>query len=272
MEFNTDPNFDIHDFKQDPLLFTEEGIDKYCPGGFHPVSIGDKFHEGRYTVHHKLGFAEREQEIDEQTRDEIQEFPEQPQPEAPEGALDLPENHEQQLPAQDEITDSPNLYDDPPQDLLDLDLAQSPQQALPEAPTGTSEPLVSHEPQQPRVSEVCQSTEKTQSEDETRTSDLFDHRDEYQPASPGIPTNFEQVQLEVLEGAPDVTDNQGEQQPEVSDIPESFKRSELETAEDAVVSSEGSQQQEPRTRKRLRSRLGGLLNYGWRPWKRRRNS
>lgn len=217
-----------------------------------------------------LDAAESEQEIDEQTRDAIQEVPEQPQPGAPEGVLDLPENHEQQLPVQDEITDSPNRYDDPPQDLSDL--AQSPQQAQPEAPTGTSEPLVSHEPQQPRVSEVCQSTEKTQSEDETRTSDLFDHRDEYQPASPGIPTNFEQDQLEVLNRAPDVTDNQGEQQPEVSDIPESSKRSELETAEDAVVSSEGSQQQEPRTRKRLRSRLGGLLNYGWRPWKRRRNS
>lgn len=200
--------------------------------------------------------AESEQEIDEQTRDEIQEVPQQPQPEAPEGALDLPENHEQQPPAQDEITDSPNRYDDPPQDLSDL--AQSPQQAQPEAPTWTSEPLVSHELQHPQVLEVSQSTEKPQSEDETQTSDLFDHRDEYQPASPGIPTNLEQDQLEVLDEAPDV--------------PDSSKQSELETSEDAVVSSEGSQQQEPGTRKRLRSRLGGLLNYGWRPWKRRRNS
>lgn len=58
MEFNTDLNFDLHDFKNDPLLLTEEGIDRYCPGGFHPVSIGDKFHDGWYTVQHKLGFGE----------------------------------------------------------------------------------------------------------------------------------------------------------------------------------------------------------------------
>lgn len=58
MEFNTDHNFDINDFKHDSLLFTEEGINRYCPGVLHPVSIGDKFHGRRYTVHHKLGFGE----------------------------------------------------------------------------------------------------------------------------------------------------------------------------------------------------------------------
>ncbi|KAK4870999.1 hypothetical protein LT330_000236 [Penicillium expansum] len=58
MEINADPKFDINDFKYDPLLFTEEGIHRYRPGGFHPVSLGDKFHDGQYTVYHKLGFGE----------------------------------------------------------------------------------------------------------------------------------------------------------------------------------------------------------------------
>ncbi|CAG8892045.1 unnamed protein product [Penicillium egyptiacum] len=51
-------NVDITDLKDNPLLFTEEGIHRYCRGGFHPVSLGDKFHNGQYTVHHKLGFGE----------------------------------------------------------------------------------------------------------------------------------------------------------------------------------------------------------------------
>ncbi|CAG8060736.1 unnamed protein product [Penicillium nalgiovense] len=57
MEINTDPN-DITEFKDNPLLFTEEGIHRYRRGGFHPVSLGDEFNNGRYTVHHKLGFGE----------------------------------------------------------------------------------------------------------------------------------------------------------------------------------------------------------------------
>lgn len=219
-----------------------------------------------------LDAAESEQELDEQTRPaiyKILEVPEQPQPEDPEGALDLPGNHEQQLPAQDETKNLPNRYDDQPQGLSDL--SQSTQQAQPGAPTGTSEPLVNREPQQPQMSEVCESTETSQSEAHIGILDMY-HRIEYQLTSPRIPTNLEQDQPEVLDVAPDVPDNQGEQQPEVSDIPESSKRSELETTEDAAASSESSQQQEPGSRKRLRSRLEGLLNHGWMPWKRRRNS
>lgn len=218
-----------------------------------------------------LDAAESEQELDEQTRRAIcgiQEVPEQPQPETLDGAFYLPGNHEQQLPAQDETTNSPDQYNDQPQDLSDL--SQSPQQEKPEAPAGKSEPLVSHELQQPQVSEVCQSTKKSQSEAQTGTFDMY-HRIEYQLTSPRMPTNLEQDQPEVLDGAPDVPDNQREQQPELSDIPESSKPSELETTEEAAVSSRSSPQQEPGSRKRPRSRLGGLLNYGWRPWKRRRN-
>ncbi|KAF9065589.1 kinase-like domain-containing protein [Rhodocollybia butyracea] len=32
-----------------------ESIGGYCPGGYHPVHIGDKFHNGRYSVVNKLG-------------------------------------------------------------------------------------------------------------------------------------------------------------------------------------------------------------------------
>jgi hypothetical protein len=31
-----------------------ENIRKYCPGGYHPVRLGDKFND-RYIVEHKLG-------------------------------------------------------------------------------------------------------------------------------------------------------------------------------------------------------------------------
>ncbi|OQD71650.1 hypothetical protein PENPOL_c001G02047 [Penicillium polonicum] len=178
--------------------------------------------------------AKGEQELDEKIRraiNEIQGIPEQPQPGAPEGALDLPEIHDQQQPAQDIITNSPGRHDDQPQDLSDPRSLQSPRQVQPETPAGASEQLVNHELQQPQVSEVCQSTDKSQSDTQIETLDL-----------------------------------------EVSDIPESSVQSELETTEDAAASSEDSQQQEPGSRKRLRSRLGGLLNQGWKPWKKRRNS
>lgn len=29
----------------------------YQPGGFHPTSLEDSFHEGQYVVKHKLGFG-----------------------------------------------------------------------------------------------------------------------------------------------------------------------------------------------------------------------
>lgn len=41
------------------LLFDyHENIYGYRPGGWHPVSLGDNFHDGRYTVHHKLGYGD----------------------------------------------------------------------------------------------------------------------------------------------------------------------------------------------------------------------
>lgn len=121
------------------------------------------------------------------------------------------------------------------------------------------------------MSEVSQSTEKSQSEAQTGALSLY-HRNEYQLASVIIPTNLEQDRPDVLDGAPDVPENQREQQPELSYIPESSKQSEIKATEDAATSSESSQQKEPRSLKRFRSRLGGLLNHGWRPWKRRRSS
>ncbi|KNE61093.1 CMGC/SRPK protein kinase [Allomyces macrogynus ATCC 38327] len=35
----------------------EEDAQDYCPGGYHPVNIGDKFKDGRYTVLRKLGWG-----------------------------------------------------------------------------------------------------------------------------------------------------------------------------------------------------------------------
>jgi serine/threonine protein kinase len=34
-----------------------ERLDYYVPGGYHPVQIGDEFHNGRYVIVHKLGFG-----------------------------------------------------------------------------------------------------------------------------------------------------------------------------------------------------------------------
>ena len=39
------------------LVYEQENYMRYCPGGFHPVSIGDEFCAGRYAIHHKLGFG-----------------------------------------------------------------------------------------------------------------------------------------------------------------------------------------------------------------------
>lgn len=39
------------------LLYNQEDISKYNPGGFHPVCLGDTFKDGRYQVHHKLGWG-----------------------------------------------------------------------------------------------------------------------------------------------------------------------------------------------------------------------
>ncbi|WEW59325.1 serine/threonine protein kinase [Emydomyces testavorans] len=39
------------------LIYTEERFSRYRPGGYHPVCLGDTFKNGRYKVHHKLGFG-----------------------------------------------------------------------------------------------------------------------------------------------------------------------------------------------------------------------
>ena len=40
-----------------PRLDNVEDIEKYKPGGFHPVHLGDTLRLGRYTIEHKLGFG-----------------------------------------------------------------------------------------------------------------------------------------------------------------------------------------------------------------------
>ena len=39
------------------LLYNQEDMSKYRPGGFHPVRLGDTFKDGRYKIHHKLGWG-----------------------------------------------------------------------------------------------------------------------------------------------------------------------------------------------------------------------
>ena len=34
-----------------------ENLEAYCPGGYHPISIGDQYNDGRYEVVHKLGYG-----------------------------------------------------------------------------------------------------------------------------------------------------------------------------------------------------------------------
>jgi hypothetical protein len=52
------PVMDVFDIYQPSnLLFTQEPVSKYRPGGFHPVRLGDTFKGGRYTIHHKLGWG-----------------------------------------------------------------------------------------------------------------------------------------------------------------------------------------------------------------------
>ncbi|KAJ5486731.1 hypothetical protein N7530_001031, partial [Penicillium desertorum] len=286
--------------------------------------------------------TQREQELlnsSEQPHPEItavQEASERPQLENPEGASGLPGNYEQQqLPDQDEVTNSPDEQGHQPQDLSHV--SQRPRQVQPEAPAGSSEPLSNDELQQSQVLEVSRSSaaETAQSEAQTGTLDMSSDTRGHRPVSPNISKNLEQGQLEAADEASDLLHNQEEPQPEASDacqgsnkaqsevqtgaldmssdtrghrpaspdisknlgqeqleaadetpgllqsqgepqpeseIPESPKQSQLGTMEDAAESSEGSQPQEPGGRKRLRSRLEGLLNHGWRPWKRRRNS
>lgn len=48
---------DLSLFCQNNLLYTQESLSKYQPGGYHPVNLGDTFDNGRYKIHHKLGWG-----------------------------------------------------------------------------------------------------------------------------------------------------------------------------------------------------------------------
>lgn len=39
------------------LLFKEENVLNYRPGGFHPVILGDALKDRRYKIYHKLGYG-----------------------------------------------------------------------------------------------------------------------------------------------------------------------------------------------------------------------
>ena len=48
---------DLSVYEQNNLLYSQEKLSKYRPGGYHPVSLGDTFKDGRYEIHHKLGWG-----------------------------------------------------------------------------------------------------------------------------------------------------------------------------------------------------------------------
>lgn len=48
---------ELSEFRQSNLLYTQESLSKYQPGGYHPVSLGDTFKDERYEIHHKLGWG-----------------------------------------------------------------------------------------------------------------------------------------------------------------------------------------------------------------------
>lgn len=55
--FETDPDSEPSPWKYFPFQLGEsEYLEKYEPGGFHPVHLGDVY-DGRYRVVHKLGFG-----------------------------------------------------------------------------------------------------------------------------------------------------------------------------------------------------------------------
>jgi hypothetical protein len=39
------------------LLYTQGRLSSYRPGGYHPVCLGDTSKDGRYKIHHKLGWG-----------------------------------------------------------------------------------------------------------------------------------------------------------------------------------------------------------------------
>lgn len=38
-------------------IISEENLARYCPGGYHPVRIGDLFNNGKYKIVSKLGYG-----------------------------------------------------------------------------------------------------------------------------------------------------------------------------------------------------------------------
>ncbi|KAL4870576.1 hypothetical protein BDV12DRAFT_184391 [Aspergillus spectabilis] len=48
---------DLSIYRPGGLLYTQERLSKYKPAGYHPVSLGDSFMNGRYQIHLKLGFG-----------------------------------------------------------------------------------------------------------------------------------------------------------------------------------------------------------------------
>jgi hypothetical protein len=44
-------------FLPNEMLISQEYISRYCPGGYHPVCLGDTFKDHRYKIYHKLGFG-----------------------------------------------------------------------------------------------------------------------------------------------------------------------------------------------------------------------
>ncbi|TDZ15304.1 Serine/threonine-protein kinase SRPK [Colletotrichum orbiculare MAFF 240422] len=57
----TTPSFEAKfpgcDFRKVWMQEDEEAHEDYCAGGYHPVQLGDKFANNRYTIVHKLGFG-----------------------------------------------------------------------------------------------------------------------------------------------------------------------------------------------------------------------
>lgn len=48
---------DMSEYVATEKIKTEEKISRYRPGGFHPITLGNSFKQGRYTVVHKLGYG-----------------------------------------------------------------------------------------------------------------------------------------------------------------------------------------------------------------------
>jgi hypothetical protein len=48
---------DLSVYRPSNLLYTQESLSMYRPGGLHPVHLGDTFKNGRYKIVHKLGWG-----------------------------------------------------------------------------------------------------------------------------------------------------------------------------------------------------------------------